>query len=358
MKPFELLLGASALLIAGCSAYFSVLGIAILFAGAALSTGIMAGSLELGKLVVTSFLYRYWHKTSIILKTYLIFAVVVLMFITSLGIFGFLSRAYEKSSSEYGVYTTKIAVLVQQKQDVIDQSAILKADIISQGKIQDAAAQRSTDALKQAGTNLLGSQVIKMQTQNSAVVDNAVKSIAADEAKLQILDASSRDFDNQIVDLKTTSQSSKDIITFQFIADALGLPLDTVVKWFILVIIAVFDPLAVGLILAYNTAIYKHEDDSLISKKKQVVLPPPFPLHKEESVQPPAVSPSIKPEEPITEPLAQIEPPIIENVSAVSDSINKEEEEYRRRLTLTTRLKKGELENFPFEEMPNLTIKT
>ena len=91
---FTLMLALSALLVAGCAAYFSVLGIATLFSGHFWSVVIMAGSLELGKLVSTSFLYRYWKKTVWFLKIYMIVAVLVLMGITSLGIYGYLSSGY------------------------------------------------------------------------------------------------------------------------------------------------------------------------------------------------------------------------------------------------------------------------
>ena len=90
---FIFLLGLAALLVAGSAAYFSVLGIATLFSGSFYQVVVMAGALEFGKLVATSYLYRYWNKTTWFLKVYLLVAVFVLMGITSLGIFGYLSAA-------------------------------------------------------------------------------------------------------------------------------------------------------------------------------------------------------------------------------------------------------------------------
>ena len=97
-SKFPLLLGISALLIALCAAFFSVYGISTLFAGASMSVMIMASSLEIGKLVATTFLYRYWNKCQTYLKTYLVGAIFILMLVTSMGIFGYLSAAYQKSS--------------------------------------------------------------------------------------------------------------------------------------------------------------------------------------------------------------------------------------------------------------------
>src|SRR5271157_4895512 len=93
-SKFPWILGISALLIALCAAFFSVYGISTLFAGAFISAVVMASSLEIGKLVGVTFLYRYWTKCNKFLKIYLVVASLVLMIITSLGIFGYLSAAY------------------------------------------------------------------------------------------------------------------------------------------------------------------------------------------------------------------------------------------------------------------------
>ena len=91
MIQFKHLVIFTSLLIAGCAAYFSVYGIGLLFSGATIAVMIMASSLELGKLVTTSWLFRYWNKANILMRVYMIFAVFALMGITSLGIFGFLT---------------------------------------------------------------------------------------------------------------------------------------------------------------------------------------------------------------------------------------------------------------------------
>ena len=96
---FKVLLGLSALFLAACGAFFSVKGIGLLFSGSFWPAIIMASSLEFGKIMATSFLYRYWKKINNIIKLYLISAVVVLMAITSLGIFGFLSQAFYSTNA-------------------------------------------------------------------------------------------------------------------------------------------------------------------------------------------------------------------------------------------------------------------
>ena len=108
---FRLVLLSSALYIAGCSAYFSVLGLGQLFTGSEGPVMIMAASLEVGKLVAASFLYRYWHLITGVLRFYLTLAVLVLIAITSLGNYGYLARAYEKTATTIARNETEIATL-------------------------------------------------------------------------------------------------------------------------------------------------------------------------------------------------------------------------------------------------------
>ncbi|MBI1336446.1 MAG: hypothetical protein GC164_05735 [Phycisphaera sp.] len=114
---FKFLIGFSALFIAGCSAYFSVKGLGTLFAGSAAAVMVMAASLELGKLLAASFLYRYWEKITFLLRVYLTLAVFVLMGITSLGIYGYLARAYEQTHSTIVLLEQKIDTVAQQNKD-------------------------------------------------------------------------------------------------------------------------------------------------------------------------------------------------------------------------------------------------
>jgi len=118
MKPFTLVIGASALFIAGCAAYFSVRGIALTFGAVSSFTIpiiIMASSLEFGKLVAASFLYRHWKTCNRSLRTYLLLAVALLIFITSAGIYGYLSQAFEETLSQVDGYEKEIVSLKRQQ---------------------------------------------------------------------------------------------------------------------------------------------------------------------------------------------------------------------------------------------------
>ena len=116
-----------AMAIAGCAAFFSVKGIGLLFAGSFLSVVIMASTLEAGKLIAASFLYRKWRDLTWWIKMYLTSAVVLLMVITSIGIFGFLSDAYEQTKTKVDLYTSNIARLEDENIVTKNEIESLKA---------------------------------------------------------------------------------------------------------------------------------------------------------------------------------------------------------------------------------------
>ncbi|MCM0607357.1 MAG: hypothetical protein KA715_14805 [Xanthomonadaceae bacterium] len=113
-RIYIFLLGGVGLLISTVGGFFSVVGLTHLFTGAPLSVGLMAASLEAAKLVTAGFLYRYWGHIGRIMRNYLTFAVAMLSFITSLGVFGFLSHAYFKSTVDLKTKNMKISQLRAQ----------------------------------------------------------------------------------------------------------------------------------------------------------------------------------------------------------------------------------------------------
>jgi len=263
---FPLILGFSALLIAFCAAFFSVYGIATLFAGASFSAMIMASALEIGKLVGTTFLYRYWSKCTGFLKTYLVGAIFILMIITSLGIFGYLSAAFQKSSIEFGVTQEKITAMQDQKTYYHDKIDAAKKRINDLTILRASEENRMSQVLTNEYIARNPVQLRQLQQQNVDLISDTDTSIKNENVKIQESIDGVAKIDAQINELKMGTAGKKDVQTFKFVADALKLPLDTVARWFILSIICVFDPLAICLILAYNVAVYKKEDESVYDK--------------------------------------------------------------------------------------------
>lgn len=262
-SKFPFVLGSSALLIALCAAAFSVYGISTLFAGAAVSAMVMASSLEIGKLVGTTFLYRYWHKCNGALKTYLAVAILVLMVITSLGIFGYLSSAYQKSSIEYGVAQEKIKTTEEQKTYYQDKIAASKERIKALQSLRSSQEARMSETITNQFLTRNPLQLKQLQQQTIDLIGSTDKDIKDENDKVQASIDNIEKIGNTVNQLKLGTAEKKDVQTFKFVADAFGITLDKVARYFMGMLIFVFDPLAVCLILAYNVAVYKKEDEDI-----------------------------------------------------------------------------------------------
>jgi hypothetical protein len=265
------ILALTAFIIAGVAAYFSVYGIATLYAGAFISVLVMAGALEVGKLVATSFLYRYWHKTNLLLKTYILVAILTLMGITSMGIFGFLTSAYQTSLIEYSQAET-------QQEFLISQKAILEKELES--------LTMRVDTLNQS--RLSQEQRLPSMSRRSAapVYEDIKKSgeeITQSKGRMNQIFEEIKALDLQTLEAQKQSGKQKDIGTLKYAAELFGTDINTIVKWFTLAIIIVFDPLAIALVLAYNIAANKKFDDEeeevveedykIVKKIKEKILP-------------------------------------------------------------------------------------
>ena len=195
---FPFVLASSALIIAGCSAYFSVRGLGLLFSSE-IPVMIMASALEIGKLVAASFLYRYWTAISASLKFYLTLALLVLIGITSLGNYGYLARAYEKTNDAITIAESQIAAF---EREVSDLDARLEAARVSTTRNRgdnredvvkaQARITAEKDALAQAVSRLEAARVSANEARaadakaaaerSGAQADIFRKTIAADEA--------------------------------------------------------------------------------------------------------------------------------------------------------------------------------
>jgi hypothetical protein len=239
------LVALSAILIAGSAAYFSVTGLGVLFSGAAVAVMVMAGSLEFAKLVSATYLKQRWNEIKGFSKWYLSFAVGILMLITSAGIFGYLSNAFQQQNlslqqvdREILIHTTKI----QQNENQIKQLSTQITEFNSnQGKIIDGGKVNS---------RLLRS------------IDNRDKQIAKLNDNISLLQQDNAKENDEINKIKTENLGlEKEVGGFRFVAEAFGVELNTVVKFFIILIVIVFDPLAIALIIAFNQLVMKGKDD-------------------------------------------------------------------------------------------------
>jgi len=252
---FKFIVFISAIATAFVSGFFSVRGISLLFAGAVMETGVMAATLEVSKLVCTSFLYRYWNKIPTLLKCYLVSAVILLMGITSLGIYGFLTSAYQLSASTFGKYSSEVAILESQRVFYNRELESIQGrinSIIEARTLQEESINRAIVSSSEKNSKTSAVSARKIQENAMKMIDSGTEDLKRAQSKAEEVLHKISELDLKMLELKTHSEQSKDILTFKFVADAIGWKLEDVVKWFIFIIIIVFDPLAVGLILAYN----------------------------------------------------------------------------------------------------------
>ena len=289
---FKYILGFSAFLLASCAAFFSIKGIALLFAASFWSVAIMASSMELAKLISASYLYRYWDQMNKMLKKYMFSAIIILMAITSLGIFGFLSDAFQRNFSQYSLNLNKIQSLKSQQNFYISQIDFNKnklKDLIELQKTYqtslDNAVKQDVTTTKTIGGGFFNStktekvtDVKLVESKNKIVegsqsnINNLFSQISIVTSDLQNLEKQSLDNSQEIMKLESDNTKGE-IGTFKFVAEAFGLKIETAVRIFILLIVIVFDPLAVCLIIAYNSLINKQNNTDVIIKEKLIEKP-------------------------------------------------------------------------------------
>ena len=203
----------------------------------------MASSLELGKLVAASFLYRYWKKINLTMKTYMTTGVIILVFITSAGIFGFLSNAYQGATIEFEKQSTTLLYQEDRLTQLEEDKIYLKEEL-----------EQSIASLPD---NYITAKRKLREDYNPKVleINDEILNIKQEIGELKIV----------------LVETGVDVGPAIYLARVFNTDIDTVVKFFILILIFVFDPLAVSLVIAYNNIVYKKVD--MYGEEKRNIKP-------------------------------------------------------------------------------------
>jgi hypothetical protein len=256
MNWLKVLVGLSAIVVAGCAAYFSVTGLGVLFAGATTSVMVMAGSLEFAKLVAATYLKQQWDTIKGFNKWYLATSVATLMLITSAGIFGYLSNAFQQQNLELQKVERDIAVYQTQITKNDAEIARYTTQLNNQQNIRNS---QESNLSKQIDNNRSTSRVSQM-------IRSADKEIASVSKRIDELTIQNNVALDSINSIKNNNiELEREVGGFRFVAEAFNVPLNDVVKFFILIIVLVFDPLAVALIIAFNGLIMKRKEEDDLS---------------------------------------------------------------------------------------------
>jgi hypothetical protein len=273
---FPFIIAFAALSVSASAAFYSVSGLSKLFAGASFEVIIMATSLEVAKLVIASLLYQYWDTINKWLKLYLSIAALVLVFITSMGIYGFLSAAYQATASEMSVVDNKVKFLTQKKDFYESDLARYDKDLeIIGANINNLSTAKSSQIQVRDTTSTTGFRT----TVSTTELRMAQKRIEVEEvnrkgvqAKREVAADSLQKYQLAILELENTSEVAGELGPLKYLSGLTGIPMDKIINYLLLVIIFVFDPLAISLVIAANFAFDqikpKKEEDDLEEWKK------------------------------------------------------------------------------------------
>ena len=222
---FGILTLITALAIAGVAAWFSIVGLMLLFSGMPMSIAVMAGTLEVGKLLTASWLYRYWNETSIMLRAYLTTAVVILMIITSIGIFGYLSKAAGDQASDTGdavAVVERVDAQIAREENKIE---ILEDRILSiGGSIDVSSSIEQQEEIRDGAWARVQGDIDYNQEQITTVRDQLKVDLAQQDARLSELDKAVNDLRAKGVEVVTLDEGgifqSADVEKIDYIAQA------------------------------------------------------------------------------------------------------------------------------------------
>jgi len=289
---FGILMVISTLTLSISAAYYSVFGLSSLFAGAKTEVIIMASALEFSKLIVASYLHNNWNKINTLLKTYLTMGVLILMLITSAGIYGFLTSAYQKTADQLGVLDKQTEVVELKKnrfQESLESYQLEKEQLnqsiseLSKGLTNNVIQYKDKETGEIITTTSSSTRrALESQLNDSKEQRNSIS------IKIEALTDSITKLDLQILDMESNNEVAAEIGPLRYLSKITGKSMDMIVNWFTLLIVFVFDPLAVAMVIAINKYIGGNKEDEvepLLSKKDvEVILKsnenPPQPTEK------------------------------------------------------------------------------
>ncbi len=272
---FGFLMVFSTLSLAGTAAYYSVFGLSSLFAGAKTEVIIMASALELAKLVVASYLHNNWSKLGLILKSYLTLGVGILMIITSAGIYGFLTSAYQTTADQLTIIDKQVLVVEMKRDRFSEQLVDYKLEKTQlNSNISELAKGLSNNKIQY--TDTLGNVITTTSSSTRRVLTTQLNDMKEQRnrvsIKMESLTDSITKLDLRVLDMESNNEVAAEIGPLRYMADITGKPMGIIVNWFTLMIVCVFDPLAIAMVLAVNKYLGNGRREEEVVVKKEPVI--------------------------------------------------------------------------------------
>jgi len=255
-RIFPTVVALSALSVSVSAAFYSVSGLSKLFAGATFEVIVMASSLEVSKLVIASLLYQYWGKINKLLRFYLTLATIILVLITSAGIYGFLSAAYQETATKSGIVDKRVEVLELRKNRFIDSRDYL----MTEKEVLDKSISSLRDGLSnnviQYKDKETGQIITTTSSSTRKALQNELNSAVTQRDKISIRLETATDsingIDIKILDTESSAEIASELGPLKYLSELTGKPMNIIINVLLLIIIFVFDPLAISLVIASN----------------------------------------------------------------------------------------------------------
>lgn len=305
-KHLPLILLITALLLSISAEYYSIYGIGKLFSGASIQVMIMAGCLGLAKIAIAAILHLYWTVLNNLFRGYLLFSVIVLMLITSAGIYGYLSDAYQQTENKDNLLNNRISIVDNKIKLFSDQKTEYQNELTSiNGSIENLRKSLSTDNQVQSIDKNTGKVITNIYSSSKKSVENQLNDAISRRDKLSELAQIRSDSINNLQITKIQIEQSSDVVSelgpLKYLSKLTNVPMNEIVNWFLLLLVFVFDPLAlimmiVGLKLLNHIPVIEQinpivpiisEPTPIKVKRKYVRKPKPEPIIVPEIVEPP-----------------------------------------------------------------------
>lgn len=248
-----------ALGLSGTAAYYSVVGLSVVFVGVAIPVIIMGGFLEISKIAIATYLHDKWKETYGVLKIYLTVALVTLSLITSLGIYGLLSTGFQGNIAKLEINQKRIKNIEVKKErfeeikiELQKEKGVLDNDI---SKLRDGLSNNTTTQTVDRKT---GQLITKANNANRKSFEDQLNMTTSNRDKVSIridnMNDSITKLDIQVLDMESAELEGSELGAIKYISEVLGWDIKEVANLFILLLIFVFDPLAITLVIATNQA--------------------------------------------------------------------------------------------------------
>ena len=255
-RIFPFIIATSALSVSASAAFYSISGLSKLFAGAALAVIIMTTSLEVAKLVIASLLYQYRKTIPKLLKYYLTVAAVILVLITSMGIYGFLSAAYQETAAKAGSIDAQISLIETKRDNVKEQLAVYSDEKTSintaVAELRSGLSNNKIQYKDRETGQIINTTSSSTRRALERQLDQAILRQTEINTKVDGLNERLFEYETEIVEVTINNDIAGELGPLKYLSGLTGTPMDKIINYLLLTIIFVFDPLAIALVIAAN----------------------------------------------------------------------------------------------------------